>query len=216
MEKTIDALRATLENISLDEIQNDLINDDFKKAFWINIYNAYFQILRKVNHVVKPKIFTQKLILIANKKWSLDDIEHGILRHYRNKYTMGFVPQLFVSKAIKNLAVTDFDYRIHFALNCGAASCPPISFYTCSNIKQQLETATLSFLDAETDYLEDKKEVHVSRIFLWFLYDFGGKNGIRKILKEKLNLNTSGFKLIFKEYSWEEQLDKYEEGSTGK
>jgi hypothetical protein len=114
---------------------------------------------------------------------------------------------------IKKHAVSKIDYRIHFALNCGAKSCPPIAFYTADNIEQQLETATLSFLDNETDYLEEKKEVHISRLFLWFLSDFGGKKGIRNILKEKLHLNTNGFKLVFKKYSWEEQLDNYDENT---
>ena len=212
MQQPVESLIAELKNLDLFEVQSYLKNDALKKAFWVNIYNAYFQILRKVNNSEKPKIFTQKLIEIANSNWSLDDIEHGILRHYRYKYSLGYAPQLFVSKTIKNLAVNKIDYRIHFALNCGAVSCPPIAFYKTSNIERQLEMATLSFLEAETDCFEDKKEVHVSRIFLWFLGDFGGKMGIRKILKEKLDLNTTGYKIIFKKYSWDEQLDIYDDG----
>jgi len=213
MQQPTDALISELRNIQLSQIQNDLKNDDFKKAFWINIYNSFFQILRKVNRVEKPKIFTHKIIFIANTKWSLDDIEHGILRRFRYKFTLGFFPNLFVSDMIKKHAVSKIDYRIHFALNCGAKSCPPIAFYTADNIEQQLETATLSFLDNETDYLKEKKEVHISRLFLWFLSDFGGKKGIRNILKEKLHLNIIGFKLVYKKYSWEERLDYYDENN---
>ena len=213
MQQPTDALITELINLQLSQIQNDLKNDDLKKAFWINIYNSFYQILRKVEHLEKPKIFTQKIIVIANTKWSLDDIEHGILRRFRYKFTLGFFPKLFVSDMIKKHAVSKIDYRIHFALNCGAKSCPPIAFYTADNIEQQLETATLSFLDNETDYLEEKKEVHISRLFLWFLSDFGGKKGIRNILKEKLHLNTNGYKLVFKKYSWEEQLDYYDESN---
>jgi len=204
-----DSLMTELGNLSLAQIQIDLRSDHLKKAFWINIYNAFFQVLRKVDHIEIPKIFTQKLIFIANTKWSLDDVEHGLLRRYRYKYTLGFLPRLFVSNTIKKLAVSKIDYRIHFALNCGAKSCPAIAFYTAQNIEQQLEIATLSFLDNETEYLEEKKEVHISRLFLWYLADFGGKKGIRKILNEKLNLNTNGYKLVFKKYSSEEQLDNY-------
>jgi len=212
-QEPIDALLTELENLQLYQIQNELKNDDSKKAFWINIYNSFFQILRKINHVKNSKIFTQKLIIIANTTWSLDEIEHGILRRFRHKYTLGFLPQLFISDRIKKLAVSKVDYRIHFALNCGAKSCPPIVLYSADNIEQQLETATLSFLDSETDYIKEKKEVHISRLFLWFLADFGGKVGIRNILKEKLKLNTAGYKLIFKSYSWEDQLDNYFEGA---
>jgi hypothetical protein len=213
MQQPTDVLITELRNIQLSQIQYGMKNDDLKKAFWINIYNSFYQILRKVNRLEKPKIFTHKIIFIANTKWSLDDIEHGILRRFRYKFTLGFFPKLFVSDMIKKHAVSKIDYRIHFALNCGAKSCPPIAFYTADNIEQQLETATLSFLDNETNYLEEKKEVHISRLFLWFLSDFGGKKGIRNILKEKLHLNTNGFKLVFKKYSWEEQLDNYDENT---
>lgn len=30
---------------------------------------------------------------------------------------------------IKKLAVSNLDYKIHFALNCGGKICPPIRFY---------------------------------------------------------------------------------------
>lgn len=213
MQQPTDALITELRNIQLSQIQYGMKNDDLKKAFWINIYNSFYQILRKVERLEKPKIFTQKIIVIANTKWGLEDIEHGILRRYRYKYTLGFIPKLFVSDMIKKLAVSKIDYRIHFALNCGEKSCPPIAFYTADYIEQQLETVTLSFLDNETDYLKEKKEVHISRLFLWFLSDFGGKKGIRNILKEKLHFNTTGYKLVFKKYSWEEQLDNYDENN---
>ena len=212
-QEPIDALLTELENLQLYQIQKELKNDDLKKAFWINIYNSFFQILRTINHVKNSQIFTQKLIVIANTTWSLDEIEHGILRRFRQKYTLGFLPQFFISDRIKKLAVSKVDYRIHFALNCGAKSCPPIALYSADNIEQQLETATLSFLDSETDYIKEKKEVHISRLFLWFLADFGGKVGIRNILKEKLKLTTAGYKLIFKSYSWEDLLDNYFEGA---
>jgi hypothetical protein len=52
-----------------------------------------------------------------------------------------------------------------------------------------------------------------ARINRWFLADFGGTKGIRNILKEKLHLPADGFKLVYKKYSWEEQLDNYEDAS---
>jgi len=198
-----------LENLSLSNLENDLSNDDLKKAFWINIYNAFFQILRKEKKVEKPEIYRGKLFTIAGKQFSLDDVEHGILRRYRWKFSLGYLPNLFAPSLIKKLAVSKVDYRIHFALNCGAVSCPPIAFYTSERIEQQLEMATGSFLEGETDIFEDKKEVHVTRLFQWFAGDFGGKSGIRKILKAQLDFDSVGFKIVFKEYSWEEELDNY-------
>lgn len=200
-----------LENLSLDQLKKDLANDQAKKAFWINIYNAFFQIFRKVNKLEKPAIYRNKLIRIAKYDFSLDDVEHGILRKYRYKYSLGFLPNFFTPSLIKQLAVQKIDFRIHFALNCGAISCPPIAFYSLEKIEEQLQLATISFLEGETDILTEKKEVHVTQLFKWFWADFGGKSGIRKILKEYLNFNSKGYQIIFKPYSWEEDLDNYAE-----
>ena len=42
-------------------IEVELKNDDTKKAFWINTYNAFYQLLSKEGYI-KPDIFTKKLI----------------------------------------------------------------------------------------------------------------------------------------------------------
>jgi hypothetical protein len=209
MEEPTLTLVTSLEELALSQLKSDLEEDNTKKAFWINIYNAYFQILRKEKGIEKSKIYVEKLISITGLKLSLDDIEHGILRRYRYKFSLGYLPNPFAKAVIKKLAVSTIDFRIHFALNCGAKSCPPIAFYSADKIDSQLEMATLSFLEAETDVFENKKEIHITTLFKWFLGDFGGKAGIKKILNEKLNIDASGFKLIFKPYSWEEQLDNY-------
>ena len=121
-----------------------------------------------------------------------------------------FVQHLSIHRSlIKKLAVEKIDFRIHFALNCGAISCPPIAFYSSEKIEQQLQLASLSFLEGETDIYADKKEVHVTQLFRWFLADFGGKSGIRKILREYLDFDSKSYQIIFKPYSWEEQLDNY-------
>ncbi|MFK7774286.1 MAG: DUF547 domain-containing protein [Saprospiraceae bacterium] len=198
-----------LDNYSLDQLEKNLNNDEAKKAFWINIYNAFFQIFRKVHQLDKPEIYKEKLINIAGEKLSLDDVEHGILRKYRYKYSLGFLPNFFTKNLIKKWAVNKIDYRIHFALNCGAKSCPPIAFYSLEKIDAQLQLATDSFLEGETDVLEEKKEIHITQLFKWFLADFGGKSGIRKILKEHLEIDSEGYNLVFKPYSWEEELANY-------
>ncbi|WP_299680073.1 DUF547 domain-containing protein [uncultured Tenacibaculum sp.] len=202
-------LKLELSFTPLNELINSLKNDEEKKAFWINIYNAYFLILRKELNITKPKIYTEKIIKIAEHYFSLDDIEHGILRKYRYKYSLGFIANLFAPKLIKQLAVTTIDYRIHFALNCGAKSCPPIAFYNTENINNQLDLATQSFLEHETEYIHDKKEVHTTMLFKWFLKDFGNFKGIKKIYKTQLNKDISDYSIKFKPYSWEENLNNF-------
>jgi hypothetical protein len=194
-------------------LDRKLINDTYKKAFWINIYNAFFQILRKEQNLKKPEIYKEKKITIAGHEFSLDDIEHGILRRFRYKYSLGFFPNPFVPSTIKKRAVDVIDYRIHFALNCGAKSCPPIAFYTREGLEVQLELATMSFLEVDTEVKENEKEVHITTLMKWFLKDFGGRKGIRKMLSKRLKKDFTKYRLVFKPYSWEEELDNYDENN---
>jgi len=123
-------LREELSRVKLETILSQLKDDNHKKAFWINIYNAYYQIIRTFPNLNATKVYTEKSVKLENEAFSLDDIEHGILRKYRIKIPLGYLPNIFASQTIKNLSVRHINYRIHFALNCGAKSCPPIAFYT--------------------------------------------------------------------------------------
>jgi hypothetical protein len=199
-----------LSQLELNLLKSTLNTDDKKKAFWVNTYNAFYQILRKRDGFDVSTIYTSKAIEIAKTKFSLDEIEHGILRRYRVKAALGYLPNIFAPILIKELAVDTIDYRIHFALNCGAKSCPPIAFYHPEKIEQQLETATISFLDSETSQNLKSMEIKTSSLLSWYRGDFGGTKGIKKVLKEKLKIPTEGFKLIFSPYSWEDDLANFE------
>lgn len=186
-----------------------LDNDNKKKAFWINLYNAFYQILFIQKKVRKPAIYNEKLIDIADMQFSLDDIEHGILRKHKFKYSLGFLSNPFSKTEIKTLAVKTVDYRIHFALNCGARSCPPIAFYKASALDSQLDMATQSFLEQESDFDNHNKVLYTTALFKWFLGDFGGKKGIRHIYDKQLGKNLEGYSIKYTDYSWEEELDNF-------
>lgn len=206
------ALPAQLAALPFIRLAAALDTDERKKAFWINAYNAFFLFLRREQGVAKPGIFRRKLITLAGRPFSLDDIEHGILRKYRFKWSLGYLPDPFAPPVVRRLAVSKTDYRIHFALNCGAASCPPIAFYTPEQLDRQLDLATHSFLEGETKVFPGKKEIHISRLFRWYLGDFGGHSGIRRILEQYLAIETAGWKLVYRSYDWTEQLDHFVPG----
>ena len=105
--------------------------------------------------------------------------------------------------------VKKVDYRIHFALNCGAQSCPPIFFYTAESLEEQLNLATQSFLRSETDFDEKNKRVYLTALFKWFYADFGGRRGIRKIYKDQLGKDLRPYKIKFKKYDWSDHLDNF-------
>jgi hypothetical protein len=206
-ESTEGQLRA-LSNYTVEDISTALSDDASRKCFWINLYNASFQILAK-RGLRNPEIFKVDALQLKDAVFSLDDMEHGILRRYRWKYSMGYLPKLFPGKDIRALAVKEIDFRIHFALNCGAKSCPPIAFYELERLDEQLEMATRSFLETDTEVDDATKTVKVSRIMSWFKADFGGKKGIRVLLKKHLPRDVTGYKLQFKEYDWTSILDNY-------
>jgi len=209
MNEKTSSIQLGLEQLEKQELQLFLTNDDKKKAFWINIYNAYYQILRNENKLTKPLIYKNKTFKIARELLSLDDVEHGILRRFKYKYSLGFITNFFISSFIKKNAVSILDYRIHFALNCGAKSCPPIAFYNSSKINSQLNLATQSFLESETEIDHEKKTVTTTALFKWFYADFGRKKGIKKIFFNQLNKNIDTYKIKYKEYLWEDDLANF-------
>jgi len=94
-ESLIDAIK----NISEETLQQ-LKDDDYKKAFWLNIYNAYTQIILSKNpgeYKKRSAFFNDNQINIAGIRLSQDDIEHGILRHSKIKWSLGYLNKLFSS-----------------------------------------------------------------------------------------------------------------------
>jgi hypothetical protein len=71
--------------------------------------------------------------------------------------------------------------------------------------------AMLSLIESATEVLREQKEVRISRLFLWYLGDFGGYRGIRRLLQEKIGLDTRGLRLRPAHYDWTERLDNFVE-----
>ncbi|MEO5942116.1 MAG: DUF547 domain-containing protein [Ferruginibacter sp.] len=201
------------KNLSYDSLASKISTDDIKKAFWINLYNAYtYSSLKKDpdQYRNRKEFFKNKNIEIAGKKFSLDEIEHGFLRRSKIKWSLGYLNKFFPSKTEKQLRVSHLDYRIHFALNCGAKSCPPIAFYNPENIDKQLDIATTAYLTGEVEYDESKNIVHLPALLNWFRRDFGGKKEEVKLLKSKqLIPDDKNPTIEFKKYDWSVYLDNF-------
>lgn len=205
------ALKTSLAGISFQQLATSLKDDKDKKAFWINLYNGYTQAALKANPDLYRKrgaFFRKKDIVIAGQRFSLDDIEHDILRRSKIKWSLGHLSKLFPSKREKQLRVDKLDWRIHFALNCGAKSCPPIAYYNDETIDAQLDLATRAYLTGEAEYDSARNIIYLPRLMGWFRADFGGKKGMRKIL-EKYEILPAGAKpkIKFKDYDWTLTVD---------
>ncbi len=199
--------------LSMENLQSTIKTDDEKKALWINLYNAYTQAALKKNpeqYKSRSKFFGSKQITIAGKKFSLDDMEHGILRRSKIKWSLGHLNKLFPGKTEKALRVDKLDYRLHFALNCGAKSCPPIAFYKPENINQQLDLATNAYLRGESEYDETNNTIKLPTLMSWFCRDFGGKKKMIELLKElSIVPNDKKPRIKFKTYDWTLYLQNY-------
>ncbi|HVC93159.1 MAG TPA: DUF547 domain-containing protein [Pirellulales bacterium] len=132
-------------------------------AFWINAYNAVTVrgILREYpttsirNHTAKVlgyNIWHDLLLVVGRESYSLDTIEHKILR-----------------KAGEN--------RIHFAIVCASVGCPRLrnEAYAADQLDEQLAENTRDFFSHSKNIKVDAaaKTIEVSAILDWFKEDFG-------------------------------------------
>lgn len=148
------------------------------KTFWINIYNALvihglLDLGPGVAVRSRPGFFRNTRYRIAGLDVSLDDIEHGFIRANRGHPIRLGLPQLGPWNPRRRWVLKVLDPRIHFALNCGAASCPPIRSYDPETIDQQLDLATAVFLSENVRVDHQARRLDLSRIFLWYRGDFG-------------------------------------------
>ncbi|GAA4196192.1 hypothetical protein GCM10022289_01530 [Pedobacter jeongneungensis] len=203
----------SLKNADKNRIAAQLSNDHKKLAFWLNLYNGFTQVLLNKDpdqYKTRGSFFSSKQIDVAGQQLSLDLIEHGILRHSKVKWAEGFLGKAFPSRFEKQFRVDKLDYRIHFALNCGAKSCPPIAFYDPEQLDKQLVVAVKTYLKGEVIYNKVQNTVEVPALMGWFRRDFGGKKGILEVLiNYKIIPEGTKPKIHFKKYDWSLYLNNY-------
>ncbi|SER42085.1 DUF547 domain-containing protein [Natrinema salaciae] len=182
-------------------------------AFWLNVFNAATQLLlehRPTLFESRVRFFRTRAVTVAGTELSLDDIEHGVLRDRRSKYGLGYLPRL-ERTGLDGSYQLEVDPRIHFALNCGAASCPAVLAYDPKTVDETLDIATRSYLDQTVEYDSDSNRVRVPRTCLWFIGDFGGRAGLRQLLREfdQIPPNSSP-SLRFADYDWTKTPRKFD------
>jgi hypothetical protein len=195
------------------DLATALSDDDARTAFWLNVYNAAVQDeLREdpSRYDSRIRFFTGDRITVAGHDLSLNDIEHGLLRRSKSALGLGYVPRLLPSEFERTHRVEELDARIHFALNCGAASCPPIAAYSAAELDEELTLASRSYLETEVDYDLDAGVVRVPQLLLWYRGDFGGRSGIRDYLRTYGRLPEGASpKIRYKSYDWSLSLENF-------
>ncbi len=179
----------------------EALTGDEKLAFWINAYNAFTiqyvlnkyplkSLMNKLSYATGGGTFKAKFIELNGVKYSLNEIENDIVR------PMG-------------------DPSIHFALVCGAKSCPPLrpEAYIAERLSEQLDDQGRIFMSQTNKNRFDfeKNEIHISKIFDWFKDDFrkNGKTELDFICQylpeeqaQKLQANAA-IKVKYTDYDWD-------------
>ena len=206
-------LQDVLSNTSIEELDNALDTNDKRLAFWINIYNAYIQVILQKNPELyddRGSFFKKEQITIAGETVSFAKIEHGIVRKSQWEYGLGYIRKWFPNKFERKLRVNKPVFNVHFALNCGAKDCPPVAIYEWERLQEQFSKGTKTYLERTTTYKADTKEVTVTSLFSWFKGDFGGKIGVKKILKNNgLIPSTKDIDINYGNYDWTLDLDNF-------
>lgn len=170
-----------------------------KLAFWINVYNIFAVKIVINNYPLKSikdvggffkSVWKVKAGTVGGKKYSLDEIEHGILRK------MG-------------------DPRIHTAIVCASISCPNLTTksYSSENLNKQLDMQMKDFLanpnkGMRININEQPGKIFLSQIFNWFAQDFKSSGGVRNFIslyvsKENRNvIKNPQYSISYMDYNW--------------
>lgn len=207
-EKIVDYFSTT----TLSQLVDGLKKNEEKLAFWVNVYNGFIQYTLSKNPELyedRRKFFGEKRIKIAGETLSFADIEHGIIRKSQSPIGAGYIRRIFRPRWERKLRVNKKDWRIHFALNCGAKSCPPVAIFNAQELNKQFDFMTKSYLKEQTTI--NGTTANVVSLFSWFRGDFGGKSGAKKILKKYGITAEKPKNLNFTTYDWTLLLDNYRE-----
>eukprot|EP00957_Ditylum_brightwellii_P016758 1261483-Ditylum_brightwellii.AAC.1 len=167
------------ENVcELQGVSMASMDDKTKLAFGINLYNlmikyAFIKLGTPDSDLARDSFFSNVSINIGGDVLSFKGLENGILRgNKRPPYALS-APFSKGDPRLK-LALPKVDPRIHFALNCGAKSCPPVKKFTVDAIEEELRIVALAFCEQSDNVIvdDDKCELHLSTILNWYQSDF--------------------------------------------
>ncbi|MBI5579506.1 MAG: DUF547 domain-containing protein [Deltaproteobacteria bacterium] len=144
----------------LEQVDPERLPREEQFAFYINAYNAWtikliltgypgVKSIKDLGSLLQSP-WKKGFVRIQGKTFTLDDIEHAILR-----------PRFK-------------DPRVHFAIVCASKSCPPLIAepYLGAVLDAQLDRSTRDFLNGPANYRLDRNTFWVSSIFKWFAEDF--------------------------------------------
>lgn len=183
----------------------EISGDDARLAFWINVYNALSLQAHAVEKTAGKNllrnlgIFDRAAWRIGAWRYSLNFIEHGLLRRNARQPAPPWFRIAWSSDPRLAAMPSKLDPRIHFTLNCGAVSCPPIRHYLSGEIEDQLQLATEAYFQTEAGVDREKRTIKLPKLMKYYARDFGDPIAFaRKYLKDA----EDGMKVTFADYDW--------------
>jgi Protein of unknown function, DUF547 len=161
LKSELGALKTFIDQIS--EVSPHSHPERFKDSgeqlrYWMTAYNAWVLYIAASEYPNKSSLwnflglFRNREIKLGGKQMKLGDLEHKIIR-------AGYK-----------------DPRIHFFINCGAASCPALRQGTIPQFKTSdaLDQSARLFINdtKNVKYDAQAKRLYLSKIFDWFEDDF--------------------------------------------
>ncbi len=202
------ALKAYVRHLESTDV--DELDKAEQFAFWVNLYNAktidvvldHYPVdtIRKIsietsligfikNSVGVGGPWRAKIINVADRTLSLDDVEHKILR------------PIFK------------DPRVHYAVNCASIGCPNlrINAFTKANLEDELNQGAIAYVNSPRGFAVVDGAIKASSIYRWFQVDFGGSEGgvlahARKYAKPALKAKLANASSI-SEYAYDWRLN---------
>jgi hypothetical protein len=148
-------------------------------AFWLNVFNAL--VLRDARELAHGRdvreveaFFERPRATLGGLAYSLDDIEHGVLRGNVPKFG-GLRAPMRANDPRRAYTPIAYDERLHFGMYCACRSSPPLCVFSGGALDEQLESATAQYLRRQVRVEQQGALVVLPRQFYWYPSDFGGE-----------------------------------------
>lgn len=172
-------LLGQLHCLDLDQ----LVTREQQLAFWLNCYNALvLDALRRFGLQAsvreRPGFYRLAAYRIGGERFSAEEIEHGILRGNRAPHPR-LQPLFAAEDPRRRHSLAACDPRIHFVLNCGTRSCPPLRVYETAGLDEQLDQAVSDFLnDGGVDWDASQRTAILASVFAYYAEEFGAREAL--------------------------------------
>lgn len=195
LQKDSNTLNTYLDLLSSHHPNDKNWSESEQLAYWINAYNAFTLQLIIRNYPIKsikdltavtiPFVISpwdEEFINIEGHRYTLNDIEHGIIRSH-------------------------FDQpMIHFGLVCAAKSCPKLrtEAYTAEEVDSQLGEQASEFINDQVRNITSSGNPQVSKIFQWYNGDFTDSASLSDYLNQfSEDSISSDADIDYMDYDWE-------------